>query len=90
MITTFAKILKNLKKYLTTKPDCVIMYSEQRKHTHKKEKGDKKMKYSLIIAGTKVSTWNTKEEAEKALYIARNSFLALVHPQDVFRIEKEK
>lgn len=47
------------------------------------------MKYEVIVGGTVIATYETREEAEKRLEEARNSFLALVHPYDTFRI-KEK
>lgn len=45
-------------------------------------------KFEVIVAGTVIGTYNTKEEAEKRLFEAKNSFLALVHPVDVFRIKE--
>ena len=47
------------------------------------------MKYEVIVAGTTIGTYNTYKEAEKRLNEARQSFLAMVHPKDVFRIVKK-
>ena len=44
--------------------------------------------FKVIVAGTVIGTYNNKADAEKRLNEARNSFLALVHPKDVFRIEE--
>ena len=46
-------------------------------------------KYELVIGGTVVMVYDSKEEAEKGLYDARHSFLAMVHPKDCMYI-KEK
>ena len=46
------------------------------------------MKYEVLVAGTVVSVKNTREEAEKRLEEAKNSYLSLVHPYDVFRIQE--
>lgn len=43
-------------------------------------------KFEVVVAGTIIGVYNTHEEAEERLFEARNSFLAMVHPQDVFRI----
>ena len=44
--------------------------------------------FRVIVAGTVIATYTTREEAEKCLNEARHSFLAMVHPYDVFRIEE--
>jgi hypothetical protein len=46
------------------------------------------MKYQVIVAGTVLGTYATKEEAEAHLELAKNSFLAFVHPADTFFIKK--
>ena len=46
------------------------------------------MKYDVIVAGSVINTFKTKEEAEKYLEQVRNSWLSLVHPQEVFRIKE--
>ena len=43
-------------------------------------------KFEVVVAGTIIGVYNTYEKAEERLFEARNSFLAMVHPQDVFRI----
>lgn len=45
-------------------------------------------KYNVIVAGTVIGTYNSKEEAEKRLNEARHSFLAMVHPKDCFYIKE--
>lgn len=45
-------------------------------------------KYNVIVAGTIIGTYNSKEEAEKRLYEAKHSFLAIVHPKDCFYIKE--
>jgi len=44
-------------------------------------------KYNVIVAGTVIRKNLNREEAEQALKNARNSYLALVHPKDVFYIK---
>ena len=39
-------------------------------------------RYEVIIGGTVINVYETKEEAEKRLYEVKNSFYALVHPID--------
>lgn len=46
------------------------------------------MRYDVIVAGSVISTFKTREEAEKYLEQMRNSWLSLVHPQEVFRIKE--
>ena len=46
------------------------------------------MKYQVIVAGTVLGTYATEAEAEERLTLAKNSFLALVHPADTFFIKK--
>ena len=43
-------------------------------------------KYIVIVAGTEIGRYEKKEDAEKRLCEAKHSFLAMVHPSDVFRI----
>ena len=45
-------------------------------------------RYEVLVAGTVIGTYATREEAETRLYEAKHSFLAMVHPQDVFRIRE--
>lgn len=47
------------------------------------------MKFEVIVAGTSIGTYESRKEAEQRLLEARNSFLGMVHPKDVFYI-KEK
>lgn len=44
--------------------------------------------FKVIVAGTVIGTYNNRADAERHLEEAKHSFLALVHPQDVFRIEE--
>ena len=44
--------------------------------------------FRVIVAGTVIATYTTREEAERRLDEVRHSFLAMVHPYDVFRIEE--
>lgn len=46
------------------------------------------MKYDVIVAGSVINTFKTREEAEKYLEQVRSSWLSLVHPQEVFRIKE--
>ncbi len=43
-------------------------------------------KYVVMVAGTEIGWYDKREDAEKHLYLARHSFLAMVHPQDMFYI----
>lgn len=54
----------------------------------KEKRGDKKMMYEVVVAGSVIGRYNSKEEAENRLEEAKNSFLALVHPVDVFYIKE--
>lgn len=47
-------------------------------------------RYEVIVAGTTVNIYNTKEEAEERLNEVKNSFLAMVHPIDCMYIKKVK
>ena len=47
------------------------------------------MKYEVVVAGTVVGTYKNKADAEKRLAEAKNSFLAIVHPVDVFFIREK-
>ena len=53
-----------------------------------KRKEIKNMKYDVIVAGSVINTFKTRVEAEKYLEQVRNSWLSLVHPQEVFRIKE--
>ena len=53
----------------------------------RKEEG-KEMMYVAIVAGTEIGRYNTREEAEARIKEAKNSFLALVHPADVFYVKE--
>lgn len=46
-------------------------------------------KFEVYVAGSLVGKYETREEAEARLNEVRHSFLAMVHPQEVFYI-KEK
>lgn len=46
------------------------------------------MKYEVIVSGKVITTCNTREDAEYELRKAQNSFLAMVHPKDSFRIKE--
>ena len=46
-------------------------------------------KYEVFVAGTVIGTYDNKEDAEKRLFEAKHSFLAMVHPTNAFWI-KEK
>jgi hypothetical protein len=52
------------------------------------KKGDKKMMYEVVVAGSVIGRYNSREEAEIRLEEAKNSFFALVHPVDVFYIRE--
>ena len=45
-------------------------------------------KYEVCVAGQVVTRAETKEEAERLLNEVRHSFLAMVHPVDVFYIRE--
>jgi hypothetical protein len=47
------------------------------------------MKYEVIVAGTVIGTYENKADAENRLEQARNSFLAMVHPKNVFYIREK-
>ena len=47
------------------------------------------MKYEVVVAGTIIGTYENKADAEKRLTEAKNSFLAIVHPVDVFFIREK-
>lgn len=44
--------------------------------------------YEVVVAGTTIGKYKTREEAEQALALARRSFLAMVHAQDTFYIKE--
>lgn len=44
--------------------------------------------FKVIVAGTVIGTYSTKEEAEARLVEAKQSYLALVHPAECFYIKK--
>ena len=46
-------------------------------------------KYEVVVAGTTIGTYNTRKEAESRLAEAKNSFLAMVHPKNVFFIREK-
>lgn len=48
------------------------------------------MKYEVIVGGTVIGTYESKVDAEKRLYEAQHSFLAIVHPVDCFYIKEVK
>jgi hypothetical protein len=45
------------------------------------------MKYQAIVSGHVLGTYETKEEAEKEVTRAKNSYLALVHPVNCFFVK---
>lgn len=45
-------------------------------------------KYNVMVAGTVVGTYKTREEAEERLDQVRHSYLAMVHPRDVMFIKE--
>lgn len=45
-------------------------------------------KYNVMVAGTVMGTYNTREEAEVRLEEVRHSYLAIVHPRDVMFIKE--
>lgn len=47
------------------------------------------MKYEVVVAGTVVETYETREKAEKALYEIKHSFYAMVHPVDCMYIREK-
>ena len=44
--------------------------------------------YKVMVAGTAVGTYKTREEAEVRLEEVRHSYLAMVHPRDVMFIKE--
>lgn len=48
------------------------------------------MRYEVCASGSHLGFYDNKEDAEKRLEEARNSFLALVHPWDCFYIKEVK
>jgi len=44
--------------------------------------------FEVYVAGTLKGSFTTREEAEQLLTALRNSFLAMVHPRDVFYIKE--
>lgn len=48
-----------------------------------------KKSYEVIVAGTVIGVYANKADAEARLAEAKNSFLALVHPVDVFFIREK-
>ena len=48
------------------------------------------MKYEVIVGGTVVGTYENKVDAEKKLYEAQHSFLAMIHPVDCFYVKEVK
>jgi len=47
------------------------------------------IKFEVVIAGTVVNTYSTREEAERRLDEIRHSFYAMVHPIDTMYIRKK-
>jgi hypothetical protein len=47
-------------------------------------------KYNVMVAGTVVGTYNTREEAEARLAEVKKSFLAMVHPKNTMFIKEER
>ena len=47
------------------------------------------MKYEVVVAGTIIGAYENKADAEARLAEAKNSFLAIVHPVDVFFIREK-
>ena len=45
-------------------------------------------RYEIYVAGERLYSYNSREDAEKALNEAKNSFLALVHPKECFYIKE--
>ena len=48
-----------------------------------------KKSYEVVVAGTVIGTYENKIDAETRLAEAKNSFLAIVHPIDVFFIREK-
>lgn len=44
-------------------------------------------KYVVMVSGVEIGWYEKKEDAEKHLFDAKHSFLALVHPIDCFYIK---
>ncbi len=61
----------------------IIKLSNEREETNMKN-------FEVYVAGTLKGTFTTREEAEQFLNALRNSFLAMVHPRDVFYIKEVK
>ena len=47
------------------------------------------MKYTVIMGGEKVQTFETKKEAEERITALKNSIFGLVHPKEAFWIKEE-
>ena len=45
-------------------------------------------RFEVIVAGTIIAKCETREDAERALKLARRSFRAMVHPQNSFYIKE--
>ena len=48
------------------------------------------MRYEVVVAGSHLGFYENRQDAEKRLEEARNSFLAMVHPWDCFYIREAK
>jgi len=59
----------------------IIRLSNEREVTSMKN-------FEVYVAGTLKGSFTTREEAEQLLTALRNSFLAMVHPRDVFYIKE--
>lgn len=46
-------------------------------------------RFKVIASGAVLGIYDSREEAEKMLEEARNSYLAWVHPKDCFFIKEE-
>ena len=47
-------------------------------------------RYEIVVAGEVITRAETREEAEKLLEEAKNSFLRMVHPIDCFWIREKE
>ena len=47
------------------------------------------MKYEVVVAGSVIGTYKNREDAEKRLFEAKHSFLAMVHPINCFFIREK-
>ena len=47
------------------------------------------MTYKVMVGGVEIGRYSNKADAEKRLFEAQHSFLALVHPYDTFFIKVE-